>query len=220
MRKLIVLVSLYSSIFATEYKVGIEEIKTIESTYFNLDYQRTMKAKEKIKYFFSNSAQQVSFVELPIKRLYSFLINGDIDFKFPDNPTWKPILKEGKDIYYSKPLFETNDVTISLAGFDKSKIMKIGVIRGYTPIPFLAKIQNNEVSVSEVNSVNALIGLLTKKRVDAIYINKEMFMRLKPDKRIFNLKDLSPVIRTKYHLSTIKYPELLKVFDSYLAKEN
>jgi len=182
---------------------------------------RVENFKAKINQFFEKKKQEVHFVELPIKRLYAFLLSDRIHFKFPDNPKWKKEFKSKKTFYYSRKLYTTRDITVRHKDnfVEAPEIKTLGIIRGYTPEPFLKRVTNKQVRIMEVNDMKSLIGVLSKKRVDAIYVNEDIFNAHHPSKEIFNLESVSPITETNYHLSTIHYPELLKELDSFLKKE-
>lgn len=175
---------------------------------------------------FSNKYQlDFHYTPLPIKRLYNYFLNSKtVDFKYPDNPNWNINNKQGHTIYYSDAItyyvdgtFIHQDQKLPLS------IVYLGVIRGFTPEPYLAQILADKIKVIEFSRSDHLLNALNFKRIDAAYMNVDVgkFQRSKSD---LNLKvkfcSSLPLTKGYYYLSTIKHPELLNKVNEFIRNNS
>jgi len=170
----------------------------------------------------------IEYVPQPIKRLYvSLLVNKNIDFKYPDSPKWNinQKAKLSNKIYYSDPIISYIDgifVHQDNVNFTLNNIQVLGVIRGFTPEPFLDEIKSQQINVIEYSRSDHLLMALEAKRVSAVYINIDVANYHIKSKAITSLvfkKDL-PFTQGKYHLSTIKHPEIIKLMNQYIEENS
>ncbi|MDX1924010.1 MAG: transporter substrate-binding domain-containing protein [Rickettsiaceae bacterium] len=174
-------------------------------------FGKTQKIKFKYKILDSDS-------------LYEELYNGGIDFKFPDNPTWKVHKKMQYSIVYSEPVTHSIDgifVNIEDINNHKSHITKFGIVNDLILRDIDKKTKTGSVKITKKESCADLLVLLKNKEVDAIFCNYDVAMYLLKrnalsDKVVFN-PDL-PVIDGYFYLSTINRSEIIKKFDIWLGQ--
>jgi len=229
----LILVALFFSICCsaktTTYLIGTEDIEFYPH-YGKLSAD-SYEFEGYARLFFDDFALKknvsIEYVPQPIKRLYiSLLVNKNIDFKYPDSPTWNinQKAKSSNKIYYSNPIISYIDgifVHRDNVNFTLNDITVLGVIRGFTPEPFIDEIKRQKINLIEYSRSDHLLMALEAKRVSAVYINADVANYLIKSKGISNLvfkKDL-PFTQGKYHLSTIKHPEIIKLMNQYI-KEN
>ncbi len=180
-------------------------------------------ARDIFDLFKVHSNENIIYKPLPIKRLYhSFINQGSVDFKYPDNPNWQVALKpDQQKIYYSAPISHFIDGTfvhIDNVSPNKQDILTLGIIRGFTPEAYLTMIKSGKVKVYEFSRTNKLINALTAKRVDAIYINVDVanYQKQANSQIVFN-KTL-PYKKGTYHLSTINHPQFIEDINQFLSE--
>lgn len=205
--------------YGATYTVGVE----------GLSYQpySTVKAgqyqgyfREVLDKFASDNGHQFVYKPLPIKRLYSDFLSGAVDFKIPDNPNWNKAAKQTKSVVYSLPVTRFVDgVLVHPDNMHSEKISKLGLVRGFTPFPYLKQINSGEIKVREVNDTDSLIQLVSNKRIDGGYINigvaqyrirtgMEGVSLLYNDKLKSDVSDIS--------LSTVNHSQVMAEFDQWL----
>jgi polar amino acid transport system substrate-binding protein len=209
------------------YKIGIEDIE------YYPHYGRKNASDDNYSGFarplfdkFSNKNQlDFHYTPLPIKRLYNYFLNSQtVDFKYPDNPNWNIKNKQGHKVYYSDEITYYVDGTfIHQDQILPLDIVNLGVIRGFTPEPYLAQILADKIKVTEFSRSDHLLSALNHKRIDAAYMNVDVgkFQRSKSD---FNLKvkfcSSLPLTKGSYYISTIKHPELLNKVNEFIRNNS
>jgi len=218
-----------NSIVATTYDIGTEDIE------FYPHYGKTSQNSDKFegfaKHFFDDFASKnnvsIEYVPLPIKRLYSYLlISKSIGLKYPDSPNWN-IAQKAKinhEIYYSKPIISYIDgvfVHKDNVHFALDDIKKLGVIRGFTPEPFIKNINHHKVNIIEYSRSDHLLMALEAKRIEAVYINIDVANYQINSKGISDVvfSQNLPFTKGTYHISTLNHPNVIKLIDQYI-KEN
>jgi ABC-type amino acid transport substrate-binding protein len=87
---------------------------------------------------------KLEYLALPVPRLYASFFEGQVDFKFPDNPHWKQELRTGRALSYSDSVAAFVDGTSVLPankghGIDHVKVL--GTMGGYTPWAWIDRIK-------------------------------------------------------------------------------
>lgn len=173
---------------------------------------------EVAKLFFNTRGESISSKFLPVRRGMLKLISGDVDFAFPSNPSWGLKEKEGKQVFYSKPVMKSKVsflVSKDSSQIEDKQLKVIGTIRGYTVTPFLEEIETGRINVIEADSVNSLLRLAHSNRVDAIYFHSNIEIISKNEYGLVPAKNL-PSMFYEYHLSSINKPEVIEQFDIWL----
>lgn len=209
------------------YEIGTEDIE------YYPHYGRKNSSDDEFSGFarpffdkFSNRYQlDFQYTPLPIKRLYNYFLNTkSIDFKYPDNPNWNIKNKQGHKIFYSDEITYYVDGTFIHQEQNPSlKIKYLGVIRGFTPEPYLAQILANKIIVIEFTRSVHLLSALNLKRIDAAYMNVDVG-KFQGSKNELNLKvkfcSSLPLTKGSYYLSTIKHPELLVQVNEFIRNNS
>lgn len=163
---------------------------------------------------------------LPVRRLYNDYIGKEkLDFKFPDAPHWKQKLRRGKRIYYSEIVWTFTGATVvrkENVGKGMESVTRLGAFMGFTPSKFMDRINAGKLEVERSPSVESLIRMCLKGRVDAIDIDLCVFYQY-----ISNSRELKeslavdpelPYDSGEYMLSTIRHPGLIQRFNAFLAE--
>jgi ABC-type amino acid transport substrate-binding protein len=170
--------------------------------------------------FRQSSKHNINYQPLPINRLYSSLVSGKIEFKFPDHPNWGKEAKKGVTVIYSDPVVEYVDGVVVLKENIKKNLewlKNIGTIRGFTPFDYLDLISEKKVNVIEAGDLDALLQMLKKNRVQGIYVNIAVCFQHSQNSGLelaYNPK--FPHTESAYHLSTISQAKVIEEFNTYL----
>ena len=213
---------------ATHYVVGVENIEYLP--YFdgsgadNSDYYGF--SQKLLTLFAQQHDFKFEFYTLPINRLYKeFIDHHHVDFKYPDNPQWKPSYKASfgdlNEIIYSQPTVVTKTGIASLnKNITIDECVSFATVRGFTPQSFKPLMNNENVELIETANVRELIELLLKERVECVYISNDVLnynivKYFKLTRPVYFQNEL-PVDLQAFLLSSIDYPDVIKKFDTFL----
>ena len=156
-------------------------------------------------------------------RIHSFL-NHDIDFRFPDNPTWSAATKRNQEVIYSDPiyyyvegLFIRNE---DVEKFNHLKdIKKIGIAGDVVPWFLHHNVEIQKMKLVQLPKNRLLMKALLSGEVDAaysdFYLGDFTINELELENKITFAKNL-PNINDYYYLSTIKHPEIVDKFNLWM----
>lgn len=216
-------VTLQTTAFAQNVTVGVEHL-----AYF------PHYAVEKNEYvgfgravldaFSTESGVVFDYKPMPVARLFHAYVQGEVDFKYPDNPLWMADMKVGKNIVYSEPVVDYIDgvmVVPDRVGRPPSDIKRLGTVLGFTPWVWLPMVSSGTVALSENPDFAALLQQTLHGRIDGAYANvavarHQLTSQLRqPDGLTFD--PALPHVRDSYRLSTIKRPEVLQRFNAWIV---
>ncbi len=177
--------------------------------------------REVFDLFAETKGYTFEYQAFPIKRLYKQFLDGNVDLKYPDNSYWSAKLKEGKDIKYSDPLVEYIDGVMVVPEKKGDVQLKVlGVIRGFTPFPYLELIKEKSITIEENTGYKGLLKQTLNNRVDGAYSNIAV-SQYYLEKEFKNSQALVfdsslPHVRSQRFLSSFKHPELIEEFNQFL----
>ncbi len=223
----IILIFSEKSVFAQrEFIIGVQNFKDYlpYSQYDKEEY--TGFSRKILDLFASNHGYIFTYKAYPVKRLYRVFLEESVDFKYPDNPYWSSDLKKGKDIQYTDPVVEYIDgvlVKPENKGKNLSFLKKLGIIRGFTPFPYLKLIQEKTLETHENSNYEGLLRQALIGRVDGAYLNiavsryylKKYFNN--PEVLVFDSS--LPHARSHRYLSSIKHPKIIEEFNEFLREK-
>lgn len=182
-------------------------------------------ARQILDAFAADHGYRLTYLPLPVKRLYAELIHGGIDFKFPDSPDWQPALRQGVPVVFSHPMITYIDGTIvrkDMAGGSEAAIHQLGTIAGFTPYAWGGRLKAGTVELRENSSIEQLLRQVVTGRIDGAYVN--VAVALNTAKSVAGLAGQLayapglPHVADSYRLSTVKDPALIAEFDQWLSK--
>ena len=159
----------------------------------------------------------------PVPRLFANFFQGQLDFKFPDNPDWQAEMRAGKNVVYSAPIAAYIDgamVRPDMADAGIDRIKTLGTLVGFTPWAWMDAIKSKQVALRENADLAALAQQVIARRLDAAYgsvavMNYQLDHVLKtPGALVFNPK--LPYSKNHYFLSTLKHPDVIREFNDWL----
>ena len=196
----------------------------ISSSILRFDEERSQYlglGRDILDAFASSQGYDFVYKPYPIKRLTMYLVDGDIDFKFPDHSNWSPDIKEGASIFYSDPVISYVDgVFVKPENKGGGDIRILGSVLGFTPWDWMEKIEGGAVALKEARDLGSLVELAITGRIDGAYVNTHVVKHYlqssgKLDLLVFD-SDLSHV-KSEYMMSTAKHGDIVKEFNVWLG---
>lgn len=203
--------------------VGVEELDYYPA-YSVQKGEYVGAARDIFDAFAQAKGYKLTYRPLPIKRLYAELLSGGIDFKFPDNPSWAPDVKQGQAIVYSAPVIGYVDgvlVRPENLGRGTDGVRTLGTVSGFTPFAWLDHIRDGRVQIKENPRMDLLLRQVTMERLDGAYAsvavaNYQLETTLgMPGALVFDPR--LPHSRDFYRLSTQAHPQVVAEFNAWLA---
>lgn len=210
------------SMATTTYVIGVEDLSYLPHYSSNGGDYRGY-ARDVLDAFAASKNIRFKYRPLPVTRLFQFLVNGKIDFKYPDSPHWNPTVKNGVEVTYSSPVAPYVDGVMVRPENLKRKpgdFRKLGTVTGFTPYAWLDRLAEEGVNLHENPSFSGLLRQTIAGRVDGAYVNEAVarhYMRFqlqRPEALVF--KPALPHVRDNYYLSTTKHSGLIDELNQWL----
>jgi ABC-type amino acid transport substrate-binding protein len=210
---------------AESYLIGVEDMAF--APHYSLDKQGQYRgfARELFDQFAAYSGVQLSYKPLPANRLLTALLQGEVDFKYPDSGNWAQAYKAGKDLHYSQAVVAYVDgvlVAPKRQGQPLDQLRRLGMVSGWTPRGYQAHIDAGQIHPSYSDDLRKMIRQTLKQDSDGAYFNVVVAthyldnIRARPGALVFDPK--LPHTRGSFQLSTLRHPELLRRFDRFLVE--
>ncbi len=205
------------------YVVGVEKVPYLPH-YAWAEGQYTGFARELFDAFAADQSYALTFEALPVKRLsHTFFVQKSLDCKYPDNPNWVRGLRMGVDVHYSDPVVEYIDGVMVLPENKgkKHELQTLGTVLGFTPWDFLSDIEKGDVQLSENTSLQSLLHMTAKGRLDGSYVNVSVAKERLREMGLVNalvFDDSLPHTRDSYYLSSIDHPAVIEDFNSWMQE--
>ncbi|NQD94234.1 transporter substrate-binding domain-containing protein [Pseudomonas sp. CrR25] len=214
-----------ASSYAESYVIGVEELAF--APHYSIDKQGQYQgfARELFDAFASHSGVQLSYRALPVERLLPALLQGEVDFKYPDSSLWAQAQKTGKDLHYSQGVVNYVDgvlVAPQQQGQPVERLKRLAMVSGWTPWGYQERIDAGEIQLTYSDDLRKMIHQALKKDTDGAYFNVVVAthyldnIRARPGALVFDPE--LPHTRGAFHLSTLKHAELLQRFDRFLVE--
>lgn len=181
--------------------------------------------RELLDMFAKEKGYTFEYVAYPVKRLFFEFVNGAGDFKYPDNPKWASKIKKNAPIIYSDPVVEYIDGVMVLPqnkGRDVKSLKTLGLVAGWTPFQYLPRVKSGDIKIQENNAYGGLLKQTILGRNDGAYSNiasSRYYLNnivKQPGSLVFD--DTLPHVRSGRTLSSIKYPEIIAEFNTFLKE--
>ncbi|GAB6096085.1 hypothetical protein JCM14469_23380 [Desulfatiferula olefinivorans] len=210
---------------AEEYVVGVEDHDYLP--YFSGTGQNYIGyGRDLLDAFAREHGIRLTYLPLPINRLFIYLMEGRIDFKYPDNSRWQTHLKDSVTVHYSRTTVNAVDGVIVRSenkGKGLERLKRLGMVMGYSPWPFMEYIKSGRMTLSENAGLEGLLKQVALDRIDAAYANPlvaahrlgDAFQG--PDALVFD--EALPHVQNAYLLSTIKHPAVIDAFNRFLIDQ-
>lgn len=221
------LASLALSAHGQTYVVGVENLPFMP--HYSTDKQGNYSgfAREVLDLFAAEAGVQFEYRPLSGERLLPALLQGQVDFKYPDNPDWAEAQKTGAAVQYSQPLVNYVDgvlVPPARQGQGVDGLQRLAIVNGWTPWAYRQRIDAQQTRLVPSDDLPEMIRQALKKDADGAYFNVVVAtyyldnIRARPGALVFDPK--LPFTRGTFHLSSIKQPALIQRFDQFLAERH
>ncbi|BES73776.1 hypothetical protein RE428_47940 [Marinobacter nanhaiticus D15-8W] len=160
----------------------------------------------------------------PIRRGAAEFLGGQLDFILPAHPQWNHIAKAGKRIHYSQPLVYFEDAILvpeEKQDLRPGQMRELGTIHGFTPWKFAGDIDAGRLRVETARTPENLIRMALRGRVDminlALPVARYHLEQMDPRGTLVPAAELMNIERSRYHLASMKHPEVIEAFNQYLS---
>ena len=207
----------------------IDEIKSFVVGVEDVDYfpHYAIKRADKgaafaiLNLFGQQMGYRFRYQEYPIRRLRINLIkHRTVDFAYPDHPNWSPNIKEKTTVIYSDPMEYIVSGTMVPKEFDEmaqERFEVLAVIRGFTPTLWEGRL--NDVRLLEVSDAQSALKMVLLGRADGtdmdLTVANYHLREMGATGELVMAKSLAHS-RFPFHLSTVKYPEIVDQFNQFL----
>lgn len=214
-----------TAIHAESYVIGVEDLAF--APHYSIDSQGHYQgfARELFDLFAAYSGVQLSYRPLPGARLLPALLQGEVDFKYPDSAAWAPTHKAGKHLHYSQGVVDYVDgvlVAPQRQGQPIERLERLAMVNGWTPWGYQERINAQQVRLSYSDDLRKMIHQTLKKDADGAYFNVVVAthyldnIRARPGALVFDPG--LPHTRGSFQLSSLRHPELIRRFDRFLVE--
>lgn len=206
---------------AGHFTVGIEDIR-----YYPLYDVRGAEndyARDLLNEFGRQYDHHFTFQPLPIKRFEKWLINDNIDFRYPDNLDWYGDSPLKNKLTFSNATVQLVSGTLTRASFTRNnEPIVLGTVLGFYSSPWFELIESGKASKYENSSTTVLVKQLLSGQLDGIdidlsVVNHQLALMGEQGAVIINRQFEYDVYH--YSLSTLKHPKVIAQFDQFL-KDN
>ncbi|HLA33047.1 MAG TPA: transporter substrate-binding domain-containing protein [Pseudomonas sp.] len=215
-----------ASVSAESYVIGVENLAF--APHYNTDAQGQYQgfARELFDLFAAQSGVQLSFKPMPVERLLPALLEGEVDFKYPDSANWSQEQKAGKGLSYSQGVVDYVDgvlVAPQRLGQPIEQVKRLAMVNGWTPWGYQERIDAKQIELTYSDDLRLMIRQALRKDTDGAYFNVVVAthyldnIRARPGALVFDAK--LPHSRGSFQLSTLKHPELVQRFDRFLVEQ-
>lgn len=212
---------------AESYVVGVEDAQFLPYSTVDAQGQYSGYARDLLDRFAASAGITLVYRPIAPAQLLGELLNGNVDFKYPDNTAWGAADRVAKKISYSAATADYIDgVLVAPAQHGKglSQLKRLALVTGWTPQQYEAAIAAGQITQVDSDSLPVMMRSTIKKQADGAYYNVEVALySLNHSNKTINALQFDaglPYSRGSYHLSTIRQPALLKRFDQYLLEHN
>jgi hypothetical protein len=172
--------------------------------------------------FAADQGHEFIYRALPVNRLFRDFIEGQLDFKYPDNPLWSADLKKNKGVTYSDPVVRYIDgimVTPENVGKGVQSIHSLGTVLGFTAWEWEDAIRQGKVMRSESRSFEGALQQAILGRVDGLYadlavVNYHMERIGKSGSLVYDPS--LPHTDSFYYLSTLRHGKIIAEFNAWM----
>ncbi|MET1078090.1 MAG: transporter substrate-binding domain-containing protein [Pseudomonas sp.] len=208
------------------YVVGVEKVEF--APHYRVDAEGHYQgfARELLDLFASRSGLQLEYRPMPVDQLLPALLQGQIDFKYPDNPQWSQAQKAGKPLVYSQGVVAYVDgalVAPERLGKDALPLQRLAMVDGWTAWGYQEQLKSQQLQLVRSGDLRQMIKQTLKKEADGAYFNVVVAthyldnVRARPGALVFDPR--LPHTRSSFSLSSLKQGGLLERFDRFLIEE-
>tara|TARA_R110002167_G_scaffold91842_3_gene246956 strand:+ start:59 stop:850 length:792 start_codon:yes stop_codon:yes gene_type:complete len=173
--------------------------------------------------FAKDSGHSFEYKAFPIKRLHRELLEGRIDFSYPDNPSWQSKERDQTGKIFSDSFITSYGNTMVLAtrkSQDLTDFETVAVPHGFTSVMYAELVAKNRIQLLEVPDALTALKLVLMERVDGadVEYNVANYLLHQQGLKGALIHDMSlPSDPVTFHLSTRKHPIIIKQLNQFLS---
>lgn len=198
------------------YIVGLENINYPPFSFVENDKITKSFFKDVLESFARDNNIKFNYRVLPIKRLSQSFTDQKIDFKIPDNESWRPNIRKGKKIIYSVPVYKTIEAVYVKK--ELPQITSMAIILGFNPPSNPHFFDGKKINIYTTPKLESALKMIEEERVQSIFISEDVLNSKYPKNALIR-SSLFDQIETAYSLSTISHPKVIEKFNKWI-KEN
>lgn len=206
----------------TRLVVAIDENEFLPYYQARADGKVSGFARDLLDRFAHDEGFQLEYQVYPLNRLQLLQLQRRVDLRFPDSPLWAGMQKKPVQIFYSRPVVAYVDGIHCQPG----RVAKVNgglfsILRGFTPLGFAGLIRERKVRFIEAPNFKAALAMHYRKRVDGVYGNEAVLMKLSQEhygERLV-IQSQYPVTRDSYRLSSSKHKAVIARFDRWYSEK-
>ncbi len=205
-----------------EFVIGVEDVPYYPL--FDFHQEEATFTTELLDQFARNKGYTFRYLPLPIKRFHKWLVDEDIDFKYPDNERWLGNKTNPENLVFSDSTLRLVGGTLVLPKHLDRKVSEmkvIGTLLGFYPTLWIDELNAGKVTIYENSSTMVLIQQALREQIDGLTLDPAVVE--------YHLQRLGRggelVINTNYrhqlydyHLSTIKHADIIAQFNVFLKQ--
>ncbi|WP_394558591.1 substrate-binding periplasmic protein [Aquipseudomonas alcaligenes] len=208
---------------AQTYVVGVEQ-QAFQPHYWQ-DEQGEYRgfAREVLDLFARDAGIELRYQTFPVSQLTQQLLDGNVDFKYPDSPRWAIGAKQGAGVAYSQPVVSYVDgvlVAPAKLGQGVEHLQRLALVEGWTPGDYQERIAAGKTQLVRAADLKQMLRLAMRDEAQGAYYNVVVAtyyldnIRTRPGALVFDPS--LPHSRGSFHLSSVRQAQLLKRFDQFL----
>lgn len=205
------------------YIVGVE-IYNKKPLHYLVDGEYKGKYREILDLFSKEKGYKFLYQPLKLNELYLKFYNGNIDFKFPDNPVWRAPDKNEHKVYYSSYVYNYIDA-IFVKKKNLGKPLNFFKILGVIDDVLLWNITKmssmNKIKIVKEESCKYLIQMLKEGKIDSIMCNYDVmqyYLKKSNSEKEIVFDTSLPYVDDYYYMSSMKHRRLILEFSKWVAK--
>lgn len=204
------------------FLVGVQDIRYFPHYDFRSEDKGALWAI--LEAFSQHTGYRFEYVAYPIKRLNREIMDGKLDFVFPENPKWYNQQVPENIKTYSKPLYKALGGSFALrqdTPLVAKDVRRLVIPRGFSPVMWRDQIEQGRTTLIEVTDSHAALNLLLKGRANVADLEYAVVLHLKNSNPAYeNIEFVTtlPYDVVSFHIATIAHPELLNAFDAFISE--
>lgn len=174
--------------------------------------------------FAERNSFKFEYVPMSYVKLQDAIEKGDIDFIFPDNPSWRKYRYTREHNIYSLPFMQGVSATfVSMDHQDITidQVRSVAIPFGYSSLIWYGAMEKYSIDTMTTSGLNASMQNLYRRTVMAADIEYNVANHLAdvlPHLGSIVLNKNLPSARAEYHLSTVKHILFIERFSHFISK--
>ncbi|GEM_PF-5035525 len=205
------------------FRIGVSDQSHYPLFDFSNDDDKGL-AHKILSLFAEKNNFKFEYVAMNYVKLQDAIEKGDIDFIFPDNPSWRAYRYKREHNIYSLPFMQavsSTFVSTKHKDIEIDQVTSVAIPFGYSPLTWYAAIDKYNIETLTTSDLYASIQSLYRGNVlaaDIEYNVAKHLIKVLPNLDAIVVNKNLPSSPTNYHLSTVKHILMLERFSYFVSK--